>query len=291
MTRTVRTLERGFTILEIMLATAILVIGLLGLLALFPVAMKLGKMTIEETNGVLIAQSVEQAIRDGMQNRKGHLNNGATSYFIFQHDGVEDAAPILGNMKNVSAQMDYFILLPDPDDDVRSEVSRNDAYTRGKLFVYPESDGKTWTPTLGGDPMPPMSDEGASPNGGGRVSSADDDKDDYDPPPTPGNDDPDPTYLVKRVWTLSDRFFEESEDDDEELQAEPDPISQYSYAFTVRPAYRDASLGRSYPNEERVDPSGELYEFEILVYRSFAYIKELENVQEPVYSRTILVHR
>ena len=60
-----RRASAGFTILEIMIAVAILTIGLMGILALFPVAIETSRVTIQDTNGVLIAQSVEQAIRGG----------------------------------------------------------------------------------------------------------------------------------------------------------------------------------------------------------------------------------
>ena len=79
--------EEGFTILEILIAVAIRVIGLLGILALFPVAIDTAKRTIQETNAVLIAQSVEQAIREGLAFRKGHSKEKWT-YFILEHDGL-----------------------------------------------------------------------------------------------------------------------------------------------------------------------------------------------------------
>ena len=61
----------GFTILEILLAVVILTVGLLGLLAVFPVAMDSGRRAVESTNAVIITQSVEQAIRDGLKQHKG----------------------------------------------------------------------------------------------------------------------------------------------------------------------------------------------------------------------------
>ena len=68
--------EAGFTIMEILIAAAILVVGLLGILALFPVAVNTGKRSIEDTNAVLIAQSVESALREGLAQRKGQSKDG-----------------------------------------------------------------------------------------------------------------------------------------------------------------------------------------------------------------------
>ena len=45
-----RATNEGFTILEILLAVVILTVGLLGLLAVFPVAMRTGKQAVETTN-------------------------------------------------------------------------------------------------------------------------------------------------------------------------------------------------------------------------------------------------
>ena len=67
----------GFTLLEIMISVVILVIGLLGILALFPVAIHSGEVTIDQTTASLVAQSVEQAIREGMHHRRAQTKDGA----------------------------------------------------------------------------------------------------------------------------------------------------------------------------------------------------------------------
>ncbi len=274
----------GFTILEILIATAILTIGLMGLLALFPVAMKSGRITIEETNAVLIARSVEQAIRDGIQTRKGQDATGQHTYFLFQYDGVED--PLPRRVSQASAIDDHYILFPTPAGSGRQSVDRGAAYRRGKVFVYPETDGKTWTPMVQGLQLGEESDEesGAQPNGGGNPGNADDDGDDYIDSETGETD-----FDVYRVYSLSNRFADQFVDEDGADAVDDDPISQYGFAFAIRPAFRDASLDRSGPADPDFIPAGELYEVEILVFRSF--LKGTAGAREPILRKKILVTR
>jgi prepilin-type N-terminal cleavage/methylation domain-containing protein len=275
----------GFTILEILIATAILTIGLLGLLALFPVAMRSGKITIEETNAMLIAGSVEQAIRDGIQSRKAQdLEGNGFTYFLLQHDGVQD--PLPRRISEASPSDDHYILFPSADATGQQALDRNAVYQAGKVFVFPETDGKTWTPVVEGVPLEEVSDleSGMEPNGGGNPGRADDDKDDSVDPGTG-----EPNYEVYRTYPLSNRFVDELL-----LQAEPerqyeDPISQYSFAFAIRPAYRDASLDRSDPLDDTFIPAGELYEVDILVFRTF--LKGTAGASKPILRKKILVHR
>ena len=284
-----RRAQSGFTILEILIATVILVIGLLGLLALFPVALKLGTITIENTNAALIARSVEQAIREGVQNRKGQDPQTLNTFFLFQHDGVKD--PLPRRIVDASPGADYYILFPEPSDSSQREYDRGDAYRLGKVFVFPETDGQVWRPVLDGVELDEISDDdGAPPNGNGDVRIADDDKDDII------IDDENTAYGVFRTYSLTNQFLErigadQDEDDFDPTGAKDDPISQYSFAFAMRPAYRDASLSRRFPTEGSLVPAGELYEVEIMVFRSFFYVEGGGNAREPILSRTILVHR
>ena len=276
----------GFTILEIMIATAILVIGLMGLLALFPAAMRSGTLTIEETNAMLIAKSVEQAIREGVQNRKAQdQETGRFTYFLFQHDGVKD--PLPRKITDASPSADHYILFPSPDDTSRQALDRGEAYRRGKTFVFPETDGTEWTASLGGITETfEDEDSGAEPNGNGNPNLADDDRDDYE-----DDESGDTDFEVYRTYPLSNRFLATLglEEDDEDAVADDDPISQYSFAFSLRPAYRDASQTRRDPTQSDLAPAGELYEAEILVFRSFW--KGTIGAREPILRKTILVHR
>ncbi|MBI4605703.1 MAG: prepilin-type N-terminal cleavage/methylation domain-containing protein, partial [Planctomycetes bacterium] len=104
--------QGGFTILEIMIATAVLTLGLVGVLALFPVAIHYGKQIIERSTAVVIAESVSEAIREGIRNnlRSVTRNNTTHHYFVFKHDGVKDAAPRSRELER--PDKDYYILLP-----------------------------------------------------------------------------------------------------------------------------------------------------------------------------------
>ena len=67
-----------------------------------------------------------------------------------------------------------------------------------------------------------------------------------------------------------------------------DPISQYSFAFTIRPAKQDGSLDDKYPDEPTFTPAGDLFEIDILIFRSF---REGTKLATPFYQSQILVHK
>ena len=113
----------------------------------------------------------------------------------------------------------------------------------------------------------------------------DDDGDDFE------DEDGNQSYVVYRTFPLSNQFLDKLGLEDDDDQPDNDPISQYSYAFAIRPAFRDASLSRTFPTDPKLVPAGELYEVEILVYRAFFYTKGGNNVREPILRKTILVHR
>lgn len=287
--------QSGFTILEIMIATAILVVGLLGLLALFPVAMDSGRRTIEETNSILIAGSVEQAIRSGLRDRKGQSPDGKWTFFCFSHDGVED--PLPSRIASARPGSDYYVLLPSPDPDRNIALQRGEAWGRGKTFLFPETDGTSWEV----DDQFGLRDRsdlesGFIPNGGGNPERADDDSDDMtvqvqDPSSRTVIDEYE-SYDVRRVYRLSNAFFDEERAEEEDL-VDTDPISQYSFAFAIRPALQDGSLDRSFPDDSTFVPSGDLYEVEILVFRAFrtGENEETRISNEPIHRSQILVHR
>jgi hypothetical protein len=95
------------------------------------------------------------------------------------------------------------------------------------------------------------------------------------------------TIDVRRVYYLSNRFFDEEWASDYNV-TDTDPISQYSFAFAIRPARQDGSLDLQYPDSRNFVPSGDLYEVDILVFRSF---REGTTSADPIYENQILVHR
>jgi len=282
--------QKGFTILEILLAVVILTVGLLGLLAVFPVAMRSGKKAVETTNAVIIAQSVEQAIREGLAQHKGQSQDGRWTYFVFNHDGVTDPLPT--KIEQARPDADYYILLPSSDPDRKSAIKRTEFWERGKTFVFPETDGLSWIAVDGGVEREVFDESSSSsPNGRGNPLQADDDNDDdIREIRSPGSDkilDSYETYDVRRVYRLSNRFFDEELAEDFDI-IDDDPISQYSFAFTIRPAKQDGSLDLKYPDDQSFTPSGDLFEVDILIFRSF---REGTKLAIPFYQSQILVHK
>lgn len=287
--------EQGFTLLEIMMAVGVLVIGILGVLALFPVALRSGKLSIETTNAAIIAQSVEQAIRDGIQTRRYQTEDGKFSYFILQHSGVTQFRGRPDPNEN------YYILLPDRVSESASPIDRDGEYRSGKTFVYPETDGTEWEE--GGVEYEDY-DSGASPNGLGNVAQADDDGDDYEESVVIDGEE---ILLLRpevlRTYRLDEDFFDWDREDSSAVIVtgggergeittvfdQEDPIETYSFAFTIRRAWADSSLGRQLPDEPSFVPASQLYEVEILVYRGF--IPRTKSAFEPIYRSKILVSK
>ncbi|MCA8962263.1 MAG: hypothetical protein KDC38_17180, partial [Planctomycetes bacterium] len=264
-------------------------------LALFPVSLRPGKATIENTNAVIIAQSVEQAIREGLAHRKGQSDDGRWTFFVFSHPGVKDALPVTVDQARPSA--DYYILLPEDDSDERRKrlENRESAYNRGKVFVYPESDGLSWTESAAGtDRTVEDMDSGATPNGGGDPTRADDDADDLTRVmELPDGEREVTSYEVFRTYSLDEEFIDHvGEDVDSELSLgfdERDPIRDYSFAFTIRRALNDGSLGRQAPSDREFVPANELFEVEVLVYRSF--VSRTAGADNPILRARFLVHK
>ena len=118
-------------------------------------------------------------------------------------------------------------------------------------------------------------------NDNGGDDGADDDADDREVSGFDGESYRD--FDVRRVYTLSNNFFDEEIAEDFDIVDE-DPISQYSFAFAIRPARQDASLGIQFPDSSNLVPAGELYEVDIMVFRTFRegtrnalYVKEVMN--------------
>lgn len=59
---------RGVTLIECLLAIIVLAVGLVGILALFPVALENSKVSMEITQGVIVAESVKQALTVALKN-------------------------------------------------------------------------------------------------------------------------------------------------------------------------------------------------------------------------------
>ena len=255
--------DRGFTILEILIASAIMAVGMVMILGLFPFGIRVGKQVVEDTTGIAIARSVADSIRFGMRNnlRKNSVRDGTTfSYFVFQHDGVKDPVPLDQRAEDVSH--DYYILLPiyprGSSFEGGNEVQQRDkAMDVSQTFVYPESD------------RPDTS--GAVPNGGGDPRQADNDGDDY------LIDGEYETIFVSDVYQLGDNFYDSYDRDgqgvarprsDREQLADLDNeiLKQYSFAFAIRPSYFDTDLAEA---PGIFAPGNELYHVRVMIFRAF----------------------
>ena len=239
----VRTLRDGFTLVEILIASAVLTLGLVGVLALFPFAIDSGRKVIEDSNAVVIAQSVAEAIRSGVRNSKGYAKSGDV-YFVFNHDGVLD--PIPPNPEAARYRDDYFILLPKykPGRAYSGRDQRIKALREAKTFVYPETDSNK--------------------NGRGKSVSADNDGDDMT---IRIADEVLRKYRVEGVYELGQELLPTRKEDGYRMRTlvdqEIETLKQYSFAFAIRPSYFDADLSVS----NAFVPGNKLYHVTVIVYR------------------------
>jgi prepilin-type N-terminal cleavage/methylation domain-containing protein len=247
----------GFTLLEILIATGILTIGLASIVSLFPVAMNVGRQVIEMSNAVVIAQSVAEAVRDGIRNRKRYSETrqgGETNvYFVFQHDGVKDAVP--SDVDRESPNHDYYVLLPRfrSGQKFGGAGARTQAVQTGKTFIYPETDKDR-------------------PNGRGDASVADDDSDD-------DGDDKVWTLRVEDVYRLGNHLLPVGNLGSEQFleSIAQDVLQQYSYAFAITPSWFDADLTNS---RTSFTPANQLYHVRVFVFRAFPDKTKVETLAE-----------
>lgn len=74
----------GFSLLEILIALIVLTVGVLGLVALFPVGIQSTTNTVKESRSAQLARSVQASITLGMRNSPDELANPSVT---IQHDG------------------------------------------------------------------------------------------------------------------------------------------------------------------------------------------------------------
>ena len=255
----------GFTLIEILIATAIMTLGLVGILALFPVAIRAGREVIEDSNAVVVAQSVAEAIRSGIRNNKGYTKRGDV-YFLFQHDGVQDRVP--SDPREVKTTADYFILLPTYGSKAKfggstERKARRAALKKAKTFVYPETDTNR--------------------NGRGDPKRADNDLGDYRyRVEIEGDEERIETIKVEQTYSLGNHLvpghtprrrgggtptYEDGVVDEPRALSDMmiDELAQYSYAFSIRPSYFDADVSAS----KAFQPAGQLFHVTVMVFRNF----------------------
>ena len=249
---TARPRRAGFTLIEILIATSILTLGLVGILALFPVAMTAGRKVVEDSNSVVIAQSVVNAIRSGIRNSKGFTRKDEP-YFLLRHDGVKDKVPV--DPRLIKSTGDYYILLPR----FRKNASFSGADQRRKALqdstarVYPG--GKDFRT---GDKVEQVYELGRSliPN----LGTQDRLRRDFE---ASRGREPAAAVFLRDERVLRDLTIE--------------ILRQYSFAIKVRNSYFDADSapGKSYR------PANKLYHFTVLIYRRFPEDPEDTDNEDP----------
>ncbi len=251
--------QHGFTIMEIMIATAILTLGLVGILALFPVAIFNSKKVMDNSTAIVIAESVADAIREGLRNQR-RFNRVGDEYFVFKHDGVMDRIPAVRAQED--HRKDYYILLPGyrrGGSGFSGRSRRRNALARMQTFCYPESDSPA--------------------NGGGRRLRANNDV--IMRTAADGREFED--ILVKKTYSLGNLLPEEGTPDalpDQQI----DTLRQFSYAFAISPSLEDSNLS---PNVSTFIPALRLFHVRVMVFRSFHYSPESDDdaslVEPPIY--------
>jgi len=267
--------RRGFTILEILIATAILTLGLVGILAIFPIAIDSGRKVMERSTAVTIAKSVTEAIRSCMRNQKRTVYQGEESftYFVFQHDGVRDPIPRSREQEKFDA--DYFILLPQfkpgaKFDGGTDSANREKAVAASAEFVYPESDDP---PNGNGNPYRARDNGRDGANGQG--------------------------IIVKKVYQLGN-LFPDAENTkrlpEDRILADQitESFKQYSFAFSIRASKFDTSLSPPSARGTFI-PGNTLYHVRVMIFRAFTYNEERARQEgkgpEPIYEQDFEVSK
>jgi len=244
----------GFTLIEILIATSILTLGLVGILALFPVAMKAGRDVVEDSNSVVIAQSVVNAIRSGIRNSKGYTKkNEAESYFLLRHDGVRDKVPV--DPRLIKSTGDYYILLPRFRENASFSGTdqRRKALKSAKALVYPggkvlrAGDKIEKVYELGRNLIPNLGTQDALRRNFLNLGE---------------------NEVASKAFLQNDRVLRDFTNE---------ILRQYSFAIKVRNSYFDAD---SAPDKS-YRPANKLYHFTVLIFRQFPEDPVDEDNEDP----------
>ncbi|MBI5365672.1 MAG: prepilin-type N-terminal cleavage/methylation domain-containing protein [Planctomycetes bacterium] len=145
--------QRGFTLIEILIALVVLFIGIVGIIALFPIGINSTKESIQDTNAALIAESVHhalvQALRTAVPDAAGRI------VCLFNHDGVG----ILGGAvtaPGTANQPGYRFALPLRGTAAPPTMPPAAALTAGSVpeYHHPGNQLQTWIPPAGGANQP-----------------------------------------------------------------------------------------------------------------------------------------
>lgn len=92
--------ERGMTLIEILLSLIVLVLGMVGILALFPAALQQSVESVEDTSAGMLAESVAHSLATGM--RFSNYNAGTQQWEVtLTHDlGAGTSPSVTSNSKS-----------------------------------------------------------------------------------------------------------------------------------------------------------------------------------------------
>lgn len=146
--------RQGFTILEILIAIVVLVLGIMGIIALFPTAIESGNKTVEDSYAAAITQSVVDSITVGLRESRYQTSSSTATpgfsytYFVFNHDGVIDPAPIPAEVEDYTHptskpwRADWCVVLPIS----RAGNGPNVNVVDEPVFMYPTPRNTAATP-------------------------------------------------------------------------------------------------------------------------------------------------
>jgi hypothetical protein len=263
----------AFTLMEILIAIVVLVVGITGIVALFPTAIKTGNQTVVDSYSSIITQSVVDAITVGMRETRYRLESGAGGntepweYFLFDHDGIQDdieESGIVPENYDSVFRKDFCVLLP-------NGPAGNNLEANEICLYYPADPAKVdarRTPSYSGGENAALSDEKESARretvrGGGKMNEI---RNTFalgrDPKGAVGSDG----FKPIRPEFLGEQVAGAGTSGNERKRVDPYP--QYSFSFSMKRAQIDTGgIPGVIDGSDRY--SSNLFDVKIKVFRNF----------------------
>jgi len=116
--------------MEILIALTILMVGLMGIMAIFPLGVHYTRLIGEETHGSVISENVIQAVELGLHKLKGYTKDGMP-FIIFMGPGVDESGfPKKFDPSKVDKSAECYVEFP----------------TKDELYMYPRNNGDPVAP-------------------------------------------------------------------------------------------------------------------------------------------------
>ncbi|MBI2919971.1 MAG: prepilin-type N-terminal cleavage/methylation domain-containing protein [Planctomycetes bacterium] len=139
----------GFTLVEILIALVLLMVGIVGILSIFPVGIKNVTDSVEDSTAANIGQSLYNAMTEAMR------RPNAAGKIVFAHDGLQSVGPQTYTF-DLPAGVGVIVLHPTPGSGTDSTLQAfqlgMDARTSAVLTDIQTPPG--WS--AGGDPSEPL---------------------------------------------------------------------------------------------------------------------------------------